>query len=692
MDPSTFICKPRYSFDKEIQEPMWPKASPKGVALSLKDTLKVDLREISMEEALGRRLGDQDLIRLREEMEKIDPALLSESKSLAKNCDFGKSIFTTKESVKLANISWVFELEGPRRSSVDPIYEDDGYGFTFCDLCGGPGGFTEYLLWRHANVNGFGMTLESPEDLTNENNWNRKIVCFGGRFTIITGPQNGDINAGVSELTRVAVETGQIGLLLGDGIVGGLYSQNLREVVNTRLIVTEILLSLNLVRSGGHFVLKIFDTNTKIMSDLIYLLTFAYTEVYIFKPSSSDPFDSERYLVCKNRYSSQIDTTYISELLQVVKDKLDQGLYVDSILTNISDEYLIWLGEHNTISNEMQKEYINKLFLSIADKYKPEHHDPDSYLILWGLPSEMNLAVPVKKKVIKEEVKQPKVKAEQVEVKEKKFPLMPSLPKGDIKYTRSINGKTLFRIYIAFLRDQIVGTTDREEKNRKLHYMRYYCMELCMGRENTMRVEEKLNKIWKHSDEGDFIEFTYGSLKVRYVKKRIYDLLDKVNGQWIHIYDLVERYFPFDHNGITPSSSYGGIEGFSSPLTNIGGNIAYCSFFREDSIFGSRGLFFDIFTTPSIFQSKSAKAPKKLIWWQIYCPPSLFIQQRLLSVLKEASKDYMIHIFIPATSQILSSYITRNWNGVHHEMSLTNYTTGKEIKPEYEIIYGHRKI
>jgi FtsJ-like methyltransferase len=42
----------------------------------------------------------------------------------------------------------------------------------FVDLCGGPGGFSEYLLWRHPEATGFGMTLKGDRD------WRCVFVCL----------------------------------------------------------------------------------------------------------------------------------------------------------------------------------------------------------------------------------------------------------------------------------------------------------------------------------------------------------------------------------------------------------------------------------------------------------------------------------------------------------------------------------
>jgi 23S rRNA U2552 (ribose-2'-O)-methylase RlmE/FtsJ len=51
-------------------------------------------------------------------------------------------------------------------------------------------------------------------------------------------------------------------------------------------------------KKGGHFVLKVFDTFSSSMIELMYLLTYLYEEVSITKPLTSRPANSEKYILC----------------------------------------------------------------------------------------------------------------------------------------------------------------------------------------------------------------------------------------------------------------------------------------------------------------------------------------------------------------------------------------------------------
>ena len=52
-------------------------------------------------------------------------------------------------------------------------------------------------------------------------------------------------------------------------------------------------------KPGGTFILKVYDTFTRISLDFLYLLSNLYNEVSIIKPFTSRFANSEKYLVCK---------------------------------------------------------------------------------------------------------------------------------------------------------------------------------------------------------------------------------------------------------------------------------------------------------------------------------------------------------------------------------------------------------
>jgi hypothetical protein len=75
---------------------------------------------------------------------------------------------------------------------------------------------------------------------------------------------------------------------------------NAQEIITSKLIFSEIILALSLQKTGGMFVIKMFDMFTH--NSIIYhlILSTLYDTVKIIKPCSSRNCNSERYLVCYN--------------------------------------------------------------------------------------------------------------------------------------------------------------------------------------------------------------------------------------------------------------------------------------------------------------------------------------------------------------------------------------------------------
>lgn len=75
---------------------------------------------------------------------------------------------------------------------------------------------------------------------------------------------------------------------------------NNKEQLHYGLILSEIYGAIRLQQQGGHFILKVFDVFTETSVHLLYLLSLCYNEVYIYKPRTSRPTNSEKYIICKN--------------------------------------------------------------------------------------------------------------------------------------------------------------------------------------------------------------------------------------------------------------------------------------------------------------------------------------------------------------------------------------------------------
>ena len=71
-------------------------------------------------------------------------------------------------------------------------------------------------------------------------------------------------------------------------------------MVSSKLIICQISFAIATQKIGGTFILKMFDTFTKISLDILYLLSNIYEIVHFVKPHTSRYANSEKYIICKN--------------------------------------------------------------------------------------------------------------------------------------------------------------------------------------------------------------------------------------------------------------------------------------------------------------------------------------------------------------------------------------------------------
>ena len=84
----------------------------------------------------------------------------------------------------------------------------------------------------------------------------------------------------------------------GDGGFDYSINFNQQEEDSLNLIYAQILFAIILQKKGGSFVLKLFDTFTSLCVEFIFLLNYLYDEIYIIKPLTSRPANSEKYIIC----------------------------------------------------------------------------------------------------------------------------------------------------------------------------------------------------------------------------------------------------------------------------------------------------------------------------------------------------------------------------------------------------------
>ena len=244
-------------------------------------------------------------------------------------------------------------------------------------LAEGPGGFIEALKFYRNNDNDmyYGMTLlEGTKDIPK---WDKikHFLLKNPNIFIEKGADNTGNLYNIENLQYINKKyKHSIDFITGDGGFDFSIDFNKQEENSLNLIISEVFFAMNLQKKGGSFVLKMFDTFTSLSIEILYLLTYLYENVYISKPLSSRPANSEKYIVCTNfKMVPNLDS-----LIQNIFEKyyLIKQTSVKSIINiEISNCFLDKIKEINSIFGQLQIENIMNTLTYIQDKNKNEKQE-----------------------------------------------------------------------------------------------------------------------------------------------------------------------------------------------------------------------------------------------------------------------------------------------------------------------------
>jgi len=192
---------------------------------------------------------------------------------------------------EIMNVFPIFKYEMNGRSILYHTEKPYLDNIKTAHLCEGPGGFIEALIKKRNNnkddeMHGLTIMCDNENKLFMNTYDNLKI-----HYGDITNIETIQIFCNVFKEKKAY-------LITADGGFQDENRENIQEHIHSQLIFSEILTALNIQAQNGRFICKIYDINTKLTAFMIKLLTYFYKDVYIFKPMSSRPINSERYLVC----------------------------------------------------------------------------------------------------------------------------------------------------------------------------------------------------------------------------------------------------------------------------------------------------------------------------------------------------------------------------------------------------------
>ncbi len=147
---------------------------------------------------------------------------------------------------------------------------------------------------------------------------------------------------------------------------GKLY--NIKEQLHYNLIFHEILTALTLQEKNGHFLLKVFDIYTETSIHMLYLLYLHYTSFNIYKPKTSRPTNSEKYIICKN--FKGISSSNLEILVSHSKNISGFKKFTFKLFEFIPSDFISLIKNYNQVFLNNQCQSIQDALNENFDKYK----------------------------------------------------------------------------------------------------------------------------------------------------------------------------------------------------------------------------------------------------------------------------------------------------------------------------------
>lgn len=255
--------------------------------------------------------------------------------------------------------------------------------FIFAHLAEGPGGFMEasynyksMLMKKKSNDMFYGITLKPTNDFIPD--WNKIKKIFDNQNNINIDYGNlyniEDVKKYISNFT-----TKKAHLVTADG--GFDYSSNFngQEINSCQIIYSECIVALNILSEKGCFVCKVFDLFSITMIQILYIVLNCFETVSIYKPKTSRPANSEKYLICMY-YKDNLSQLKKNNLLNIIEKWNSASTHLSDInsisLTDlkINSSFIQKLNEYNKIYMDLQLHYLNNIIYLTQNKIDKEKY------------------------------------------------------------------------------------------------------------------------------------------------------------------------------------------------------------------------------------------------------------------------------------------------------------------------------
>ena len=143
-------------------------------------------------------------------------------------------------------------------------------------------------------------------------------------------------------------------------------NENIQEQEYFKLLFSQIIFAINMQKKGGSFVCKFFETFTTTSFKYVSILNSLYDKVFMVKPLTSRPSNSEKYAVCIGFKFSESDAK-LKSILKTM-NKMHEDIY-NSMKLNIVDIFPEYKLSKEFLSKmiAVNTDILNKQFKTIGE-------------------------------------------------------------------------------------------------------------------------------------------------------------------------------------------------------------------------------------------------------------------------------------------------------------------------------------
>ncbi|KYQ54327.1 Cap-specific mRNA (nucleoside-2'-O-)-methyltransferase 1 [Trachymyrmex zeteki] len=377
-------------FIEDINSLRWIKYGPK------KDT--IDDETMFCNPNILRQVIDSKTI-----FDKLDKAEMRKARTRSNPYETIRCVnFLNRAAVKMANIDTACGFMFTNPKNIDPnelLY--------FADVCAGPGGFSEYILSRKKwHAKGFGFTLKNENDFSLDDFFAGPCETFHPFYGT---KNNGNVFDAQNQREFRSMVMGHtdgkgVHFMMSDGGFSVEGQENIQEILSKQLYLCQCLVALMIVRPGGHFVTKLFDLFTPFSVGLVYLMYHCFESISIFKPNTSRPANSERYLICKRKKKdTQAVMDYLSQINCLLSRRDDINDVIEIVPLDVLEEDKEFLRYVRNSNDTLGKKQIVNLLKIAAFCEDPTLIEPKQAemrkecLKYWNLPDRTRVRPQVSK-------------------------------------------------------------------------------------------------------------------------------------------------------------------------------------------------------------------------------------------------------------------------------------------------------